>query len=126
MARKIKLHTEYGGWPIWGVGELANVNPAKLPISQEMIDRLNKWQLAYNSTLADYPPDSGFPSVEAREEWYREGIRIWMKLQQELGSDYEVYYPFTYNGKGQLFKPDELPDELRTKWLNDDNTDSQR
>ncbi|MEP0910238.1 hypothetical protein NDI45_04830 [Leptolyngbya sp. GB1-A1] len=49
---------------------------------------------------------------------------MWVQLQQELGSDYEVYYPFAYNGEGRLFKVDELPEELRAKWLDGGTADS--
>ncbi|WNZ24535.1 hypothetical protein HJG54_17870 [Leptolyngbya sp. NK1-12] len=125
MTKKIKLYTEYGGWPLWGVGEIDNIDPATLPITQSLINRLNQWQSTYNATLADYPPESGFPSKEAEEEWYREGIRLWLQLQQELGADYEVYYHFLYKGEGHLFTLGQLPHELRTQWLNDDTTDLQ-
>ncbi len=124
MTKKMKLYCEYGGWPLWGVDEIDNIDPATLPISEGLINRLNQWQSAYNATLADYPPESGFPSEEAREQWYREGVEMWVQLQQELGSDYEVYYPFAYNGEGRLFKVDELLEELRAKWLDGGTADS--
>ncbi|MBF2049792.1 MAG: hypothetical protein IGS54_20900 [Elainella sp. C42_A2020_010] len=121
--KRIKLDVDWFGWPTWDLDSVGDFDPAELPISQEALNRLRAWQLAFDANFNhDYPPDSGFSSEEAREEWYREGIKIWLQLQQELGSDHEVYYSFTHNGKGQLFKLDELPDELRDKWLNDSAT----
>ena len=120
MIKKFRLYTDYGTSPLWGIDDPCyNFTPADLPISQELIDGLNRWQATYDATLADYPPDSGFSSPEAKEEWYREGIRLWVGLQQELGSEYEIYYSFAYEGEGRRFTLDELPDELKEKWLKD-------
>jgi hypothetical protein len=123
--KKIKLDVDWFGWPTWDLKHGGDFDPAELPVSREILNRLSAWQSAFNATFNyEYPPDSAFSSDEARAEWYQEGIEIWLQLQQELGSNYEVYYSFSYAGKAQLFKLDELPDELRIKWLNDGATNS--
>lgn len=118
--KRIKLDVDWFGCPTWDLDSVGDFNPAELPVSQEILSRLSAWQLAFDANFNhDYPPNSGFPSNKARAKWYQEGVKIWLQLQQELGSNHEVYYSFAYKGKAQLFKLDELPDELKTKWLND-------
>jgi hypothetical protein len=53
MATKIKLMADYGCYPLWWVsGDLVgNIDPAKLPLSHETINRLYKWAAVYNTTL---------------------------------------------------------------------------
>ncbi|WNZ24533.1 hypothetical protein HJG54_17860 [Leptolyngbya sp. NK1-12] len=129
MAKRIKLGMDWFSWPVWNVDDSGDVNPNKLPISQKLMSDLIAWQKAYNANFnRDCPHESDFPSEKAANSWYKEGIMLWMRMVDELSPylEYEVFYPFDYQGKKQLFKhPNELPGELRTKWLNDNNTDSQ-
>lgn len=93
MAIRIKLWADYGSYPIWGVDEIDNIAPEELPLSQETIERLNAWQDAYDRTLnQDYPPLSGFPSLQAELKFKLEAINLWKKLRLELAPDYEVFY----------------------------------
>ena len=93
MAIRIKLWADYGSYPIWGVDEIDNIAPEELPLSQETIERLNAWQDAYDRTLnQDYPPLSGFPSLQAKLKFKLEAINLWKKLRLELAPDYEVFY----------------------------------
>lgn len=63
MAIRIKLLTDYGSYPLWGVDEIDNIAPEELPLSKETIQRLNAWQDTYDKTLnQDYPP-SHLPQV---------------------------------------------------------------
>lgn len=116
LPRKIKLYAEYGCWPIWGVNEIYNSPPEKLPLCQETIARLNAWQDAYNSAYnSDYSDEwGGFSSQEAYMCWKREGLKLWKQMQQELGQEYEVYYGTYHNGRSQLiYCSEELSDELK-------------
>jgi hypothetical protein len=53
MAIKIKLMADYGCDPLWwaDADKVGNIDPAKLPLSQETINHLRKWATAYNATL---------------------------------------------------------------------------
>jgi hypothetical protein len=108
MAIRIKLWADYGSYPIWGVDEIDNIAPEELPLSKETIDRLNAWQDAYDQTLnQDYPPLSGFPTLQAERDFKREAINLWKKLRLELApEDYEVFYQ---NGSQLLKDPKNMP-----------------
>ncbi|HLO48831.1 MAG TPA: hypothetical protein VK211_10495 [Kamptonema sp.] len=112
MAIKIKLWADYGCWPIWGVDEIDNIDPAEMPLSLETITRLNLWQEIYDATLnQEYPPWSAFPSQKAEEVFKQDGIELWKQLRFELAPDYEVFY----QTEGKLLKhPDELLKVLQT------------
>jgi len=91
MVQELKLMADYSAWPVWGPG--GEVDPAMLPISPALQDRLKAWAAAYDATLnRDDPASSGFPSSEAQAAWEREGLALWHLLQQELGSQYVVSY----------------------------------
>lgn len=93
MTIKIKLWADYGSWPIWGVDEIDNIDPADLPLSSETIKRLNLWQDSYDQTLnQDYPPLSAFPNEKAEISFQQEGWELWQQLRKELTPDYEVFY----------------------------------
>jgi len=72
-------------------GEVGNIDPDELPISQEQKARLTSWARQYDETLnMDYPPDSGFENPEAEAEFKQEGLRLAGQLRTELGSEYEI------------------------------------
>lgn len=96
MAIKIKLMADYGCDPLWWADgdKVGNIDPGKLPLSQETINRLKKWASAYNETLNWQDPanSQGFPNQEAEAAFEEEGISLWKKLQIELVPNYEVVY----------------------------------
>jgi hypothetical protein len=106
MAIKIKLWADYGAWPLWGIDEIDNIDPAEMPLSLETINRLKAWQEAYDVTLnQEYPLWSAFESQEAEEAFKREGLSVWKQLCLELAPNYEVFY----QSESTLLKhPDEL------------------
>ena len=114
MVKKIKLWADYGAFPLWGVDEIDNIDPAEMPLNLTMIGRLQKWQSAYDATLnQDYPPDSGFETAAAKEAFEREGVALWQQLRQELSGEYEVWYLSDHLGR-LLHHPDELPIEINS------------
>lgn len=120
MVERIKLDMDWCSWPTWGVDESGDFNPKSLPISQELLSDLMAWRKAYQDNYdSSCPEKSDFPNQEAADNWSREGMRLWIRMINELSSsEYEVFYPFRYHGEMQLFKhPNELPEELRDKWL---------
>ncbi|RUT02545.1 hypothetical protein DSM106972_060230 [Dulcicalothrix desertica PCC 7102] len=95
MPRKIKLMTDYGCDPLWwDDDEVGDIEPESLPLSNNTIERLHKWAKAYDATLNwEDPTDSpGFPSLEAKVAFEKEGISLWKQLQTELAPDYQVVY----------------------------------
>ena len=89
--QELKLMADYSAWPLWLSGE--NVDPARFPISPELLDRLKGWSQSYDAILnRDDPASSGFSSPEAELAWEEQGRRLWHDLQDELGTEYIVTY----------------------------------
>lgn len=102
---------DYGCDPLWwaDADKVGNIDPAKLPLSQETIFRLHKWAKAYNATLnwADPADSPGFSSAEAEAAFDEQGISLWKQLQKELAPNYEVVYFSEKLGK-VIVHPSEL------------------
>jgi len=93
--RNLKLMADYGCWPLWAMApdEPRNIDPAELPISESLRESLYAWAQTYDATLnEDYPPDSGFPSEDAEQEFDRQGRELRARLQEELGDQATVRY----------------------------------
>ncbi len=105
---KIKLMADYGCWPLWGGGEVGNLNPELLPLSAATQEALGKWAQAYDLTLNRSDPiRSGFETLEAASEFNVEGWRLWDCLRKEL-TDFKVVY--FDNELGEVFE--ERPSEV--------------
>lgn len=101
---------DYGCEPLWwaDADKVGNIDPAKLPLSQETISHLRKWASAYNATLNwQDPANSPDLSVEAEAAFEEEGISLWKELQTELAPNYQVVYFSEPLGK-VLTHPNEL------------------
>jgi hypothetical protein len=80
---------DYYCWPLWEEEDPYNIDPASLPMSQELRDRLMQWASTYDGILnQDDPASSGFASRELAEEFGYEGVRLLLRLKDELGSGY--------------------------------------
>lgn len=90
--KTIKLMADYGCFPLWKAsGEVGNINPNDLPLSQELRQLLVDWSRAFDQTLnEDYPPDSGFKSEVDEIEFKQQATRLAERLREELGSEFEV------------------------------------
>lgn len=122
MAFRFELKVDYSSWPTWYDDGLrfGDFDPAQLPIRQETLQRLLRWQEVYDNTYEDeYPYNSSFPSEEALKIWVREGLRLWVQLNKELSSEYEVIKQLLYQGEVQPFTLETLPDELQQKFKQD-------
>ena len=95
MAIKIKLMADYGCDPLWwaDADKVGNIDPARLPLSQETINRLEKWAENYNATL-NWQDPANSPDLSSEEEaaFEEEGINLWKRLQTELAPNYQVIY----------------------------------
>ena len=95
MKEKIKLMADYGCYPLWWVSseKLGDIDPETLPLSQQTINRLEKWAEMYDAKLnEDEPILSSFSSNEELESFEEEGINLWKQLKKELATNYEVVY----------------------------------
>ncbi len=95
MTIKIKLMADYGCDPLWwaDADKVGNINPARLPLSKETINRLNNWAISYNASL-NWQDPANSPDLSPEEEaaFEKEGISLWKQLQKELAPNYEVIY----------------------------------
>lgn len=110
MPKRIKLMAEYNSHPIWSMetDSLGPIDPATLPLTQETIVRLRLWVDRYQAQLnmAD-PANSAFLQGKELVEFEEEGIRLWLKLREELGPEYAVAY-FSERLRRLLDNPEEL------------------
>lgn len=113
MTETIKLMPDYFCYPLWGedLDNIGNINPAMLPLSQEIIENLNQWATIYDATLdmSDPANSPGFYDRATKEKFDREGIRLWLQLRKELGDRYEVIY-FDKHLQKLFLHPQELED----------------
>lgn len=93
MIRRIRLMADYQYFPLWEMDDVGDIDPNELPLSEETITRLLKWQKIYDETMNwDAPSMSNFASKEDLIDFEIEGINLWNELQKELGEDYQIYY----------------------------------
>ncbi len=101
---------DYGCDPLWwaDADKVGNIDPAKLPLSLETINRLKNWASDYNASLNwQDPANSPDLSPEAEAAFEEEGINLWKQLQAELAPNYQVIYFSELLGK-VIIHPSEL------------------
>lgn len=109
MAERIKLSADYQCWPLWRPSG-DDVDPHTLPLSTETIERLERWADTYDGWLdLSDPARSPTPSPKEKRAFEQEGRRLWKRLRQELGPDYEVVYHS--ETEGLLTEPDPGEDD---------------
>ena len=64
----------------------------ELGLSNELCSRIEKWNNEFQATLADYPPDSCFPTSAHEERHWQEGLQIAYELSTILQGKYKVQY----------------------------------
>lgn len=93
--KKIRLTREYLAGPLFcpDIELMSHIDICDLNISMRLKDKINSWDIEYQSTYNDeYPPDSGFRSIEDKRRHEREGKEIARLLQEELGGGIVVEY----------------------------------
>lgn len=121
---KIKLMRDYQCYPFWGAdfhpaatGSLTttafprNIDPAALPLSENLVLRLSLWSRDYEKNVNLSSPFDALDVPQKSESDRRaeevEGLRIWIDVRRELALKYDVVYHFA----GRLLSsPDEHPD----------------
>ena len=85
---------DYGSYPTWQPGtDEYNIDPEKLPISQDLANELNVWGDEYDATLVqDDPISSGFPEEASKNAFAERGARLARRLAAELAGHYRVEY----------------------------------
>ena len=92
---------DYQCFPLWKAGgEIGNVNPDDLTLTNDLKDALHAWAIAYDKTLnEEYPPDSRFASTADEEAFENEARRLIEELRAQLGADYKIVYFSQHDNK---------------------------
>ena len=91
--KHIKLMPDYQCFPLWDLTPDAygDLDPKALPISELLQGQLMDWARTYDQTLNwQDPARSGFVTVEAKNSFEAEGLRLANQLREELGAEYAV------------------------------------
>lgn len=75
----------------------------ELNLSDELCLRIERWNNEFQSTLADYPPDSCFPTLEDAKRHWQEGLQIAQELAEHFKGKYRIEY--YVNGRGKIWVP---------------------
>jgi hypothetical protein len=105
MINQLKLMADYDCFPLWKTsnGEVENIAPNSLNISEELIKSLYRWAAAYDATLnQDYPPNSSFATEEELNPFEKEGRKIFNELKYQLKNRFE--YSFYSQKESKLYK----------------------
>lgn len=80
----LRLAPEYQCWPLWDDESGSNVNPDILGLSDELVNRIARWDAVYQKGYKpDDPPSSGFDDVAEERLWVDEAEAIWETLCEE-------------------------------------------
>lgn len=91
--RTIKLMADYECFPLWEAspGDVGNIDPDSLPVSEDLRVRLMSWAEKFDSTLnMNDPLNSGFADEEEEINFKKAGQELGEHLQEELGSEFVV------------------------------------
>ncbi len=91
--KTIKLMPDYECCPLWDMtpGEYGDIDPMTLPIPELLQSQLMDWARVYDETLnMENPANSGFITVDAKDAFEAEGMRLADRLRSELGPEFIV------------------------------------
>jgi len=100
----LSLRADFHGSPlafVHGPGATEYIQVEDFPIPTTLLERIQKWDEDFQSTLAPYPPDSKFSSAEEDESHYQEGLAIAKDLAYLFSEKYRIQY--YVNGRGKIF-----------------------
>ncbi|BBP59727.1 hypothetical protein PHLH4_33170 [Pseudomonas sp. St316] len=92
---RLRLTSEYLAGPLFcpDPDRMGHVEVEDLPLSQELKAKISAWDGEYQATFnSEYPPDSGFHTLEAELRHKAEGEHLAEVIQQELKSGYTIEY----------------------------------
>ncbi len=91
--RTFKLMADYDSLLLRDIEYPFSIEFNKLPISENLIKRLENWDVAYVATLnQEYPPLSDFPTPEERKKFMEEGYALHRLLQEALKDNFVIEY----------------------------------
>jgi hypothetical protein len=94
--RRIKLMADYFCHPLWHNGgvDVGDIEPASLPISEDLQRDLDAWARAFDAILdMDDPANKGgFESPQAVARFVADGAQLAQRLRDELGPGWDVDY----------------------------------
>ncbi|GAO72638.1 hypothetical protein [Comamonas sp. E6] len=91
----LRLVNEYLSPPLFcpDLEKMGHIDIDDLPISRGLKDELFLWDKEYQATFNDdYPPDSGFSSIEDEVRHKNVGVMLAKKMQKELEGRYLIEY----------------------------------
>lgn len=92
----LKLMPDYDCWPLWwgkNSHKVGNVNPSTLKLSKSLIKELSDWSDKFNQILDRTDPlKSTFSSKSELISFEINGVKLWKKLKDELGSAFTISY----------------------------------
>lgn len=91
--KSIRLMPDYQCFPLWNMmpGEYGDFDPRVLPIPKLLQRQIMDWARVYDETLnMEDPVASGFTTVEAKDTFEAEGLRLADRLREELGPEFLV------------------------------------
>ena len=87
--KRLKLMAEVQCWAIWDMDGTGNVDPATLPISEELVKFIYEWSSRFDATyplnLENFGTDMiGFDSKEQEDTFYDDGWKILHQLKNAM------------------------------------------
>lgn len=90
---KIRFMPEYECYPLWKFndGIYDNISPSDLPLSDELIEDIDKWDDSFQSTYNKLDPvTSGFSNSLEEKNFFSQSELLKQRLITELSCDYQV------------------------------------
>jgi hypothetical protein len=91
--RGVKVMADYSSFALWdqGLTGPGNIDPRSLPLSRDLVARLDAWAARYDATLnRSDPASSGFASPDKEQAFAKEGLTLAFEVKRELGPDWVV------------------------------------
>ncbi|MGF6888538.1 hypothetical protein ABIA39_007753 [Nocardia sp. GAS34] len=93
---RLKLQPEIQCYPTWVYrdGVYDNVSPASLNVSGDLAAALDEWADRWDATydLVNDPANPHFSSPNTEQQFWADGRRLAIRLQEELNHDWTVHF----------------------------------
>jgi hypothetical protein len=93
----LRFWFEHGGFCIWSINNQANekygyaINNKSLPISKDLLKEIDNLEEEYATYLNwNCPQNPSQWTKEQKTDFYDKANKVYLKLKEELGSDYEI------------------------------------
>ncbi len=88
--KEFRFGAVYGAPPIFNsdLEQMGYIDPSELNLPDSLCKAINTWTQEFQETFCeDYPPESGFDSLEKRTLHNSRGRELALLLQKTLGDD---------------------------------------